>query len=118
MAERHPTYNLIKNDDATSRFFMNEVALLVFGSGGKRYHLTEALNGCFAVFLISPRATVSAHIPPHPGVNFEDPQAGDKNLIAQNARICCQVQGKRKVLPWLPSCLDICSVPRQNPAAR
>lgn len=83
MAERHPTYDLIKNDDATSRFFMNEVAFLVFGNGGKRYHLTEALNGCFAVFLISPLATVSAHIPPHPGVNYDDPQAGDKNLIVK-----------------------------------
>ncbi|KIW81225.1 hypothetical protein Z517_04250 [Fonsecaea pedrosoi CBS 271.37] len=83
MAGRHPTYNDIKNDAATVRFSMNEVVLLVFGMGEKRYHLTEALNGCFAVFLISPKATVSAHIPPHPGANWDDSQAGNKNLIAK-----------------------------------
>ncbi len=81
MAERAPTYDFVKNHAATSRFLMNEVALLVFGT--KRYHLTESLNGSFAVFLISVQATVSAHIPPRPAMNSNGPQAGDKNLVSK-----------------------------------
>lgn len=32
---------------------------------------------------MSPSATVSAHIPPRPDLTDQDPQAGDKNLIAK-----------------------------------
>jgi len=78
-----PTYKSIKNSRQTSSFGMNQVDCLIFGHEGKRYHLTEALNGCFGVFLVSPLATISAHIPPHPGTSFKDPQAGDKNLIVK-----------------------------------
>ena len=76
-----PTYETIKNSSKTQHFGMNEVALLVFGEKNKHHHLTDGLNGCFAVFVLSPTAVISAHIPPHPGTNFDDPQAGDKNLV-------------------------------------
>jgi hypothetical protein len=90
-----PSYRSIKNSPETVRFGMNEVHCLVFGNG-KRYHLTEGLNGCFAVYLVSTQATVSAHIPPHPGSNYEDPQAGDKNLIKKMQELAEAYQNNRK----------------------
>ena len=66
---------------------MNEVALLVFGANKKYHHHTDGLNGCFAVFILSPAAVISAHIPPHPGANFKDPQAGDKNIVKEMQQI-------------------------------
>jgi len=77
-----PTYRSVKNSTLASYFGMNEVSFLRF-SETNRFHLTDGLNACFGVFLVSPVATVSAHIPPHPGSNFDDPQAGDKNLITK-----------------------------------
>lgn len=66
---------------------MNEVQAMVFGQNNKWYLLTEALNSCFAVWVISPLASVGAHIPPHPGPHDKDPQAGDKNVVAKMKEI-------------------------------
>lgn len=60
---------------------MNEVSCLIFNQG-HRYHLTEGLNGCFVIFLVSSSATLSAHIPPRLEISA-DSQAGDKNLVAK-----------------------------------
>lgn len=79
---RQPTYRQVKRSSLTRRFEMNEVKYLRF-SDKDRYHLTDELNGCFALFLISSLATISAHIPPHPGNGSRDPQAGSKNLVVR-----------------------------------
>ena len=78
-----PIYNAIKNSRKTCYFGMNQVNYLIFGKEDKVYHLIDGLNGCFGVFLIPSTATISAYIPPHPGKNFQDQEAGDKNLITR-----------------------------------
>ena len=76
-----PTFKKIQYSSETLHFGMNEVTCLVFGT--KRFLLTQGLNACFAVYLVSPTAAVGAHIPPHPGHDARDSQAGDKNLVAK-----------------------------------
>ncbi|KAK5445310.1 hypothetical protein LTS15_010091 [Exophiala xenobiotica] len=76
-----PTFTAVRHLAQTSYFGMNEVACLVFGA--RRFHVTSGLNGCFGLFLVSASATVSAHIPPRPDLSDDDPQAGDKNMLAK-----------------------------------
>ncbi|KAJ9638606.1 hypothetical protein H2204_004082 [Knufia peltigerae] len=109
-----PTYNSIKNSPLTQTFGMNEVAFLLF-SEGKRYLLTVALNSCFGIFLVSPEATVSAHIPPHPGTNFTDPQAGDKNLISKMREFAAQYNSKKEYFSHYNVCLVIAKFHGKNP---
>ncbi|KAH0836024.1 hypothetical protein FOPE_04432 [Fonsecaea pedrosoi] len=82
MAEGVPTYNKVAASRLASRFGMNEVKYLYFTTLN-RYLLTEDLNSCFVVCLMSPVATIAAHIPPHPGPEYKELDAGDRNLISK-----------------------------------
>jgi hypothetical protein len=59
---------------------MDEVRLLVFGHQGKFVLLTEDLNGCSGVVILSQAAAILAHIPPRPNEDLQDPYAGEKNV--------------------------------------
>ena len=59
---------------------MDEIAFLRF-SDQRRYLLTDDLNGCFAIFLMSPIAGIGAHISPNPGLDRNDARAGDRHLM-------------------------------------
>lgn len=73
------TYKQVRRSAATFSFGMDSVRFLNFNEK-QRFLLTEDLNGCFAVFLVSPTAVIGAHISPNPGTNRADPHAGDRNL--------------------------------------
>ena len=57
---------------------MNEVKI-AFWSEHRRL-ITDRLNGCTGVAIISPTAGILAHIPPRPDMSLSDPRAGTQNL--------------------------------------
>lgn len=99
-----PTYREVKRSQSTSSFGMNEVSFMRF-TDMKHYHLTEGLNACFGLFLFSPLASVSAHLPPHPGTESTDPRAGDQNLIGKMREFCNLYAAKREYFDDYNVCL-------------
>ncbi|KIW22028.1 uncharacterized protein PV07_12568 [Cladophialophora immunda] len=93
----HPIWKNIRDSPTTSIIRMDEVQALVFGEDDKWYQGTEALNSCFAVWVLCPLASVGAHIPPHPGPHDKDPAAGDKNLVKKMRELAEKYNQKKHV---------------------
>ena len=76
-------FQLVRQLAATVVVGMNEVRFLAFGQDGKFCLVTEGLNGCSGVTIVSQAAAILAHIPPRPSTDVSDPRAGDWNVQAK-----------------------------------
>lgn len=81
------TFDRLRNSRETVVVLMNEAKIALFPPYSPIKNLiTEGLNGCSGIVIISPYAGILAHIPPIPRATT-DPTAGMRNVNLVMARV-------------------------------